>query len=60
MIDPNMPNDKTQAAIYLKGKKQAYLELLAEISEHDLKTASHVSGLICNEIEVLDAILENY
>ena len=60
MIDPNMPDHPFQAEIYLKGKKQAYLELLKKICGDDLKTASHISGLALNEIESIDKLLEVY
>lgn len=60
MIDPNMPNNTLHAGIYLKGQKQAFLKLLKKICEDDLKTASHVSGLVLNEIEDLDKLLEAY
>jgi len=55
-----MPTDKHEARIYLKGKKQACIELAAAIIEHDMKTTSQISGLVFNEIEELDRQLESY
>ena len=60
MTDPNMPNDKHEAIIYLKAKKQAYLELVAEICEHNMTTGSQISGLVFNKIDELDEDLESY
>lgn len=59
MPDLNTPSDKHGANIYLKGKKQACLELLAKICEQDMKTGSQISELIVDEIEYLDEQLES-
>ena len=60
MPDSNIPNNKHEAAIYLKSRKQAYLDLAAEVCENDMKTANQISGLIFNKIEELDQALELY
>ena len=60
MKDFNIPNDKHEAAIYLKSRKQAYLDIAAEICENGMTTGSQISGLIFNKIEELDQALELY
>ena len=60
MTDGNIPSDKHSANIYLRAKKLAYLELIADILDSDMTTTSQISGLIYNKLEVVDNELENY
>lgn len=60
MFDHYMPQNKVNAVIYLKAKKQMLIELSAKILENDLSTLSEISGTISNELDELDERLEAY
>ena len=60
MEDPNMPNDKHEAKIYLDARKQILIDVLREVSKHRLYNENQISGLMWNKIEEIDELLENY
>ena len=53
-----VPSDTHEADIHYKARKQALIELFAVISEERMITVSQISGLVHNQIEELDNILE--
>jgi hypothetical protein len=53
----NIPQDKKQAEIYLKGAKDALLYIAKKISSESLNV-NQVSGYIWNEVDSIDAMLK--
>lgn len=58
MSDPNMPQDKRGAEIYLLAKKVQLMEMAALIAEDKITTFSQVNFYIWSEVEKLDEALE--
>ena len=59
MTDPNMPQDKRGAEIYLLAKRMQLMKMAALISDEKITTLSQVDGYILSEVEKLDEALED-
>ena len=57
MIESNIPNDKRDATIYLKARKDALIELNAMFEDNDIETTAHILGAMLNEIERINELL---
>ena len=57
MIEANIPNDKHDAAIYLKARKDALIELNALFDIDEVETIVHVLGTMHNEVERINELL---
>lgn len=58
MIDPNMPNNKAQAEIYLNAQKVQLLDLGEAIVSGKITKFSEVNGYILKEVNRIEASLE--
>ena len=57
MIEANIPNDKRDATIYLKARKDALLELSALFDYEGIDTGMHITGTMHNEVERINELL---
>jgi len=57
MIESNIPNDKRDATLYLKARKDALIELNAMFEDNDIETTAHITGTMLNEIERINELL---
>ena len=57
MIEANIPQDKRDATIYLKARKDALIELNAVFDALGIDTMIHVLGTMHNEVERINELL---
>ena len=57
MIEANIPQDKRDATLYLKARKDALIELNAMFIEHSIETSVYIIGTMMNEVERINELL---
>ena len=53
----NIPSDKRDAEIYLKGAKQAILELFSNFERFDIDASAHILGTMANQVDAINELL---
>lgn len=57
MQESNIPGDKHEAEIYLKGAKAAILELFCSFEEFDIDASAHILGTMANKVDSINELL---
>ncbi len=57
MIEANIPQDKRDATLYLKARKDALIELNEVFRVLGIETTAHITGTIYNEVEQINELL---